>query len=60
MAELIILHTLFMFVVVLFPLARIYKRAGVNQIGAFTVFIPGIGFTIAIVILAFSRWKEFE
>lgn len=58
--ELLLLHSILMFALILFPLARIYRRAGVNQLGAFLVLIPGIGITTAIIILGFSKWKEYE
>ena len=40
----------------LFPLWRLYRRAGLNPFPALTVFIPLIGFAVALSFLGYPRW----
>ncbi|GAA5444690.1 hypothetical protein Misp06_02880 [Microbulbifer sp. NBRC 101763] len=41
----------------LYPVWRIFKRAGLNPIYSLTLFIPVLGFLVAGAVLAASRWS---
>ena len=41
---------------IIYPLWRIFRRAGLNAALSLMVFIPYVGLLIVILILAFSRW----
>ncbi|WP_255448608.1 hypothetical protein [Telmatospirillum sp. J64-1] len=43
-----------------FPLWRIFRRAGLQPIFSLLVFIPGIGFIAVLLMLALSRWPALE
>jgi len=42
---------------ILFPVWKIFKRAGLNPVLSLTVLIPYVGFLISGIILAASSWK---
>ena len=42
--------------VVIFPCWKIFRRAGLNPALALFIFVPVVGWWIAGVILAFSKW----
>lgn len=44
-------------VLFLYPMWRIYKRAGINRFLSLTVLIPYLGLFICTIILAASTWK---
>jgi len=44
--------------IIIYPLWRIFRRAGFYPILALLVFVPMIGPLIVAVILAFSRWPN--
>ena len=54
--EEILIETIFLAVFILFPVWKIYKRAGLNPYLSLTLLIPAFGFLIATVILAVSKW----
>ena len=55
--ESIFIDTLFVAILLLFPLWKIYTRAGLNPYLSLTLLIPGLGFVIACIILAVSKWE---
>jgi len=55
--ETIFTDTLIAAVLLLFPLWRIYTRAGLNPYLSLTLLIPVFGFIIACIILAVSKWE---
>jgi hypothetical protein len=52
----IVIDTTFLAVLILFPLWKIYSRAGLIPYLSLTLLIPGFGFLIATIILAASKW----
>jgi hypothetical protein len=44
--------------IVMFPLWRIFKRAGFNPALSLLVFVPWVGFLIVSAILAFGEWPS--
>ncbi len=41
---------------IIFPAWKIFKRAGMNPALSLLILIPGVGYFIAVGILAFSPW----
>jgi len=54
--ENILIDTIFISVLLLFPIWKIFNRAGLNPYLSLTLLIPGFGFLIATIILAASKW----
>lgn len=54
--ENLFIDTLFVVVLLIIPLWKIYSRAGLNPYLSLTLLIPGLGFIIACIILAVSKW----
>jgi len=52
-----IVETLFIAILLLFPFWKIYSRAGLNPYYSLTLLIPGFGLLIASIILAASKWE---
>ena len=44
--------------IVMFPLWRIFKRAGFNPALSLLVFVPWIGILVVTAILAFGEWRS--
>jgi hypothetical protein len=44
-------------ILLLYPVWRIFKRAGLNPALSFTVLIPVVGMLVSGLILALSTWK---
>ncbi len=44
-------------ILLLYPVWRIFKRAGLNQALSLTVLIPVVGMLVSGLILALSTWK---
>ncbi len=42
--------------VILYPLIRIFRRAGLPPVYAITVLVPFIGYIVAVAVLALQRW----
>lgn len=55
--EELIIEVIIMAVILLFPVWKIFKRAGLNPALSLTVLIPYVGFLISGIILAASTWK---
>ena len=55
--EEIIIEVIIMAVLLLFPVWKIFKRAGLNPVLSLTVLIPYVGFLISGIILAASTWR---
>jgi len=53
----LIVQTFITVALLLFPLWKIYTRAGLNPYLSLTLLIPGFGFVIACIILAASKWE---
>ncbi len=45
-------------IILLFPMWRIFKRAGLNPFSSFTLLIPILGLRVAGLILALSNWQQ--
>lgn len=45
---------------VVIPLWRVFRRAGLHPALSLLVFIPVLGFLIVLGVLAFSRWPKVE
>lgn len=43
---------------VVYPVWRVYERAGLNPLFALLVFFPGIGWMLALLPLAFQDWPN--
>ena len=43
---------------VIYPVWRIYERTGLNPLFALLVFVPGIGWLLALLPLAFMDWPN--
>jgi hypothetical protein len=57
MQEHIIEQAIMVAILLLYPIWRIFKRAGLNPALSLTVLIPGVGMLITGLILALSTWK---
>jgi hypothetical protein len=55
--EFLIIETVVMAVLYLFPVWRIFKRAGLNPALSLTVVIPYVGYLLSGAILIASEWK---
>lgn len=55
--EELIIQAIAQAILFLFPVWRIFKRAGIEPSLSLTVLIPYIGFLLSGVILAASKWK---
>ena len=44
-------------ILILFPVWRIFKRAGLNPLLSLSMFIPFVGILASGLILSFSRWS---
>ncbi len=52
-----IIETIVIAALLLFPFWKIYARAGLNPYLSLTLLTPGLGFFIASIILAVSKWQ---
>jgi hypothetical protein len=55
--EALIFQAIFMGLLFLIPVWRVFKRAGLNPALSLTVLIPYIGFLLSGIILAASKWN---
>lgn len=55
--ENIFIETLVIAALLLLPLWKVFTRSGLNPYLSLTVLIPGLGFFIACIILAVSKWN---
>jgi hypothetical protein len=55
--EEVIIQVIVMAILLLFPVWRIFKRAGLNPALSLTVLIPYVGLLLSGIILAASTWK---
>lgn len=55
--ENIIVETIVLAALLLFPFWKIYSRAGLNPYLSLTLLIPGFGLLIVSIILAVSKWE---
>ena len=55
--ETFIYHAIGILIFVLYPVWRIFRRAGLNPVFSLVVFVPYGGVFIAGLILAFSKWQ---
>ncbi len=60
MTQYLVIYVLLIFVLALFPVARIFKRAGLNQLWCVLLFIPYVGGVVCTLVLGFSKWPAFE
>lgn len=44
--------------VVLYPAWRIFQRAGLNPALSLLLFIPSLGYIVAVCVLGFSKWPN--
>ena len=56
----LIVQLLLIAIVVVIPLWRIFKRAGLNPAFSLFVFFPVVGGLVALALLAFLRWPATE
>ena len=56
----LLIEVLVVAILLLFPLWKVYARAGLSPYLSLTLLIPGFGFFIALAILAFSKWELVE
>jgi len=52
-----IYQVIFIAVILLYPIWRIFKRTGLNPLLSLSVFIPYVGILVSGLILAFATWK---
>lgn len=55
--EYIVIEIIAVAILLLYPVWRIFKRAGFNPALSLTILIPFIGFIVSGLILALSSWK---
>jgi hypothetical protein len=55
--EEIIIETIILAALLLFPFWKVYSRAGLNPYLSLTLLIPGFGLLIVSIILAVSKWE---
>ena len=55
--EELIIQAIAMAILFLFPIWRIFKRAGLNPALSLTVLIPYVGFPLSGIILAVLKWQ---
>lgn len=60
MQEYIIDQVIFIAIVALYPVWRIFKRAGLHPALSLTVLIPVVGLLVSGLVLALSTWKLSE
>jgi hypothetical protein len=53
----IIIETIVLAVLLIFPFWKVYSRAGLNPYLSLTLLIPGFGLLIVSIILAVSKWE---
>ncbi len=51
------LHYFLSVAIPFYPVWRILQRAGLNKLSAFLLFIPGLGFLVILIYLAFADWS---
>ncbi len=49
---------IFFALVIIFPLWKIYEKVGINPFLSLLVFVPFVGISIVLIILAFSKWSS--
>jgi len=55
--EELIIQVIMMAILLLFPVWRIFKRAGLDPSLSLTILIPYVGFLVSGLILGISKWK---
>ena len=52
------IELLFVMVFLLYPVMRIFSRAGIRRFRALVLFIPGVGIILCGLVLALSTWNK--
>jgi uncharacterized membrane protein len=52
------IELLFVMVFLLYPVMRIFNRAGIRRFRAFVLFIPVVGIILCGLVLALSTWNK--